>query len=182
MKTQQIARAGLCVALLAVSAWISVPLGPIPFTLQTLALALLPAVLDRPAAVVAVAVYLLLGAVGLPVFSGFSGGLVRIVGPTGGFLWGFLIGIFAATSLVKALPKSMPLYARVLVGDVALLLISYVCGTAQLMVVASMDLAPALAAAVLPFIIPDAVKLAVGAGIGCTVARALPAAVRADVR
>ncbi len=174
MKTQQIARAGLCVALLAVSAWISIPLGPVPFTLQTLALALLPAVLDRPAALATVAVYLLLGAVGLPVFSGFSGGIVRIVGPTGGFLWGFLIGIFVATSLVKVLPSSWSLVTRVLVGDIALLFISYVCGTAQLMIVASMDIAPALAAAVLPFIIPDAVKLAVGASIGAAVARALP--------
>ncbi len=174
MKTQQIARAGLCVALLAVSAWISIPLGPVPFTLQTLALALLPAVLDQPAALATVAVYLLLGAVGLPVFSGFSGGIVRIVGPTGGFLWGFLIGIFVATSLVKVLPSSWSLVTRVLVGDIALLFISYICGTAQLMIVASMDIAPALAAAVLPFIIPDAVKLAVGASIGAAVARALP--------
>ena len=174
MRVQQIARAGLCVALLAVSAWVSIPLGPVPFTLQTLALALLPAVLDRPAAVAAVAVYLLLGAIGLPVFSGFSGGLIRIVGPTGGFLWGFLIGIAAATTLVRLLPQSLPLYARVLAGDVALLLISYACGTVQLMVVSSMGAAPALAAAVLPFIIPDAIKLAVGAGIGCAVMRATP--------
>ena len=72
MKTQQIARAGLCVALLAVSAWVSVPLGPIPFTLQTMTLALIPAVLDRPTAILAVAVYLLLGAIGLPVFSGYA--------------------------------------------------------------------------------------------------------------
>ena len=101
MKTQQIARAGLCVALLAVSAWVSVPLGPIPFTLQTMALALIPAVLDRPTAILAVAVYLLLGAIGLPVFSGFSGGVMRLVGPTGGFLWGFLVGMIVATTLVR---------------------------------------------------------------------------------
>ena len=128
MKTQQIARAGLCVALLAVSAWVSVPLGPIPFTLQTMTLALIPAVLDRPTAILAVAVYLLLGAIGLPVFSGFSGGVMRLVGPTGGFLWGFLVGMIVATTLVRLLPQTMPLFARVLAGDVALLVISYVCG------------------------------------------------------
>lgn len=174
MKTQQIARAGLCVALLAVSAWISIPLGPIPFTLQTLALALLPAVLDRKTAILTVAGYLLLGAIGLPVFSGFSGGIVRIVGPTGGFLWGFLVAIALATTVVDDLPKSMPLFARVLVADVLLLVVSYACGTIQLMMVASMGVAPALAAAVTPFIVPDAIKLAVGAGVGCAVARALP--------
>lgn len=173
MKTQQIARAGLCVALLAVSAWVSVPLGPIPFTLQTMALALILAVLDRPTAILAVAVYLLLGAIGLPVFSGFSGGVMRLVGPTGGFLWGFLVGMIVATTLVRLLPQTMPLFARVLAGDVALLVISYVCGTAQLMVVGSMGVAPAVAAAVLPFILPDAAKLAIGAGVGCAVDKAL---------
>lgn len=173
MKTQQIARAGLCVALLAVSAWVSVPLGPIPFTLQTMALALIPAVLDRPTAILAVAVYLLLGAIGLPVFSGFSGGVMRLVGPTGGFLWGFLVGMIVATTLVRLLPQTMPLFARVLAGDVALLVISYACGTAQLMVVGSMGVAPAMAAAILPFILPDAAKLAIGAGVGCAVDKAL---------
>ena len=170
MKTQQIARAGLCVALLAVSAWVSVPLGPIPFTLQTMALALIPAVLDRPTAILAVAVYLLLGAIGLPVF---SGGVMRLVGPTGGFLWGFLVGMIVATTLVRLLSQTMPLFARVLAGDVALLVISYVCGTAQLMVVGSMGVAPAMAAAVLPFILPDAAKLAIGVGVGCAVDKAL---------
>ena len=164
MKTQQIARAGLCVALLAVSAWVSVPLGPIPFTLQTMTLALIPAVLDRPTAILAVAVYLLLGAIGLPVFSGFSGGVMRLVGPTGGFLWGFLVGMIVATTLVRLLSQTMPLFARVLAGDVALLVISYVC---------SMGVAPAMAAAVLPFILPDAAKLAIGAGVGCAVDKAL---------
>ena len=173
MKTQQIARAGPCVALLAGSAWVSVPLGPIPFTLQTMALALIPAVLDRPTAILAVAVYLLLGAIGLPVFSGFSGGVMRLVGPTGGFLWGFLVGMIVATTLVRLLPQTVPLFTRVLAGDIALLVISYACGTAQLMIVGSMGVAPALAAAVLPFILPDAAKLAIGAGAGCAVDKAL---------
>ena len=108
MKTQQIARAGLCVALLAVSAWVSV-----------------------------------------------------------------LIGLIVATTLVRLLSQTMPLFARVLAGDVALLVISYVCGTAQLMVVGSMGVAPAMAAAVLPFILPDAAKLAIGVGVGCAVDKAL---------
>ena len=59
------------------------------------------------------------------------------------------------------------------VEGVALLVISYVCGTAQLMVVGSMGVAPAMAAAVLPFILPDAAKLAIGVGVGCAVDKAL---------
>ena len=177
MDTRQIARVGTSVALLAVASWVTIPFGPVPFTLQTMALAMLPAMLDRTGAVAAVAVYLLLGAIGLPVFSGFGGGIGSIAGPTGGFLWGFLIGILAAMTLEALLPRQMPLFARTVACDILCLIITYACGTAQLMIVGSMGVMPALAVAVLPFIIPDAIKLAVGARIGCSVSRALGRAV-----
>ena len=172
METRQIARAGVSVALLAVSAWVSVPFGPVPFTLQTLALAVLPAALDRGTAVLAVVSYVLLGAVGLPVFAGFAGGMGALAGPTGGFLWGFILGTFVASTLMRALPERLPAFGRALAADAVMLLISYACGTLQLMVVGAMGLVPALLVAVVPFIIPDAVKLVVGARLGCTVARA----------
>lgn len=173
MEIQNVARAGLSVALLAVSAWVSLPIGPVPFTLQTMVLALLPAVLDRRTACLTVAAYLLLGALGLPVFASFGGGIGTIAGPTGGFLWGFLFGIFAASTIVRLLPKAVPPLARVLAGDAAMVLIAYVCGTVQLMGVASLDLPGALAVAVLPFVIPDAVKVFVGASIGLAASKAL---------
>lgn len=173
MDARQIARVGVSVALLAVSAWITVPFGPVPFTLQTMALALIPAVLNRTGACVAVAIYLLLGGIGLPVFAGFGSGIGSIAGPTGGFLWGFLIGMFAATTVSSLLPDRLSLFTRTLAGDAALLIITYVCGTIQLMVVASLGIVPALVAAVIPFIVPDVVKLIVGARIGCSVSRAL---------
>ncbi|WP_066829921.1 biotin transporter BioY [Collinsella ihumii] len=173
MDARQIARVGVAVALLSVSAWITVSFGPVPFTLQTMALAMLPAILDRKGACAAVAVYLLLGAVGLPVFSGFGSGIGQIAGMTGGFLWGFLIGTIAGTSVKSVLPDRVPQFAQVAIADIVMLLISYACGTAQLMIVGSMGLVPALVAAVLPFVVFDLMKLAVGTSIGCTVARAL---------
>lgn len=173
MQTTHIARAGLAAALIAVAAWISLPIGPVPFTLQTFALAMLPAAFDRKTAIAAVVVYLALGAIGLPVFAGFGAGLGTLAGPTGGFLWGFLIGMLAATAIVDLLPEKVPHFARALAGDAALLVISYVCGTIQLMGVASLDVAGALAIAVIPFIVPDIVKLVIGARLGCTVAHAL---------
>ena len=69
MDAKQVARAGVMVALLAVSAQVMVPIGPVPFTLQTFVLAMLVAVLDRGTAMFAVIAYILLGALGLPVFS-----------------------------------------------------------------------------------------------------------------
>ena len=175
MEARQVARAGVAVALLAVSAWVSIPFGPVPFTLQTLALAVLPAALDRGTAVLAVAAYVLLGGIGLPVFAGFAGGMGALAGPTGGFLWGFVLGMLAATALMRVLPQTLPPFGRALAANVLLLLVTYACGTAQLMAVASMGLAAALAVAVLPFIVPDAVKLIVGTQVGCAVRRALGA-------
>lgn len=178
MDARMIARAGLAAALLAVSAWVSIPLGPVPFTLQTMVLAILPIAFDRPTALVAVGCYLLLGAIGLPVFAGFGAGLGTLMGPTGGFLWGFFLGTLAATSLVALLPRSVPALVCALTADVMMLAISYACGTVQLMAVMGIDPAAALALAVLPFIVPDAVKLAVGASIGLSVRTALAGGMR----
>ena len=74
MEAKRVARAGVMTALLAVSAQVMLPLGPVPFTLQTLVLAMVPAVLDPATSVFTVLAYVVLGAVGLPVFAGFNGG------------------------------------------------------------------------------------------------------------
>ena len=172
MQARQITRAGISVALLSVAAWCTLPLGPVPFTLQTMVLALLPAALDRATACASVAAYLLLGAVGMPVFSGFGAGIAVLAGPTGGYLWGFLVGVLVACTVVKLLERRLSRFTAVLVGDAAMFAIAYACGTLQLMAVASLEMAPALMAAVVPFILPDIVKLVVGARVGCAVSQA----------
>lgn len=171
MDAKRVARAGVMVALLAVSAQVMVPIGPVPFTLQTLVLAMVPAVLDPATSVLAVLAYVLLGAIGLPVFSGFQGGAGALAGPTGGFLWGFVLGCVLAGGIAKALPKGLGAFPRALICAAALLLVSYACGTIQLMMLMGLDLMGALAIAVIPFVLPDAVKIAVGARLGCAVAR-----------
>lgn len=170
MSTLRIARCGLCIALLAVASSISIPLGPVPFTLQTLALAMLPIALGGRDAVVTVALYLVLGSLGLPVFSGFSGGIASLIGPTGGFLWGFLVGT-ASAALILGIER-MPDRAREALAVTSMLLISYLLGTLQLMVLMGLDIVGALAIAVLPFIVPDIVKLVVGVQVGRIVRRA----------
>lgn len=172
MHTQHIARIGVAVALLAVAAWITIPFGPVPFTLQTLALALLPAALPGFSALAAVVLYVLLGAIGLPIFAGFGAGIGTLAGPTGGFLWGFILGMALACALARALSRTLPRFASLLIADAALLLVSYGCGTVQLMAIGAMGLVPALMVAVVPFVIPDIVKIVVGARIGIAVSRA----------
>lgn len=173
MDAKRVARAGVMVALLAVSAQVMMPIGPVPFTLQTMVLAMVPAALDPGTAVLSVASYVLLGALGLPVFAGFNGGVGALLGPTGGFLWGFVLGSALAGLVAKALEGRLAAYPRSLACAAALVLVSYACGTVQLMALMNLDLMGALAIAVTPFILPDAVKIAVGARLGCTVARAI---------
>ena len=85
MRTRDLARAALFAALIAICSWISIPTA-VPFTLQTFAVFLALGVLGGKLGTLSVAVYLLLGAVGLPVFAGFQGGLGALLGATGGYL------------------------------------------------------------------------------------------------
>lgn len=171
MSTRQITRCGLSVALLAVAASVTIPFGPVPFTLQTLVLALLPVAVGGRQAVRAVAIYLLLGALGLPVFSGFSGGLAHVVGPTGGFLWGFLVGTVLASAVLGL--RAIPERVREVASGFAMLVASYLFGTLQLVFLLNLSPAAAIAAAVAPFVLPDVVKVLAGVTCGRTVRRAL---------
>lgn len=102
MKTRNMVLCALFAALMAVCAWISVPTGSVSFTLQTFALFLTLLVLGGKRGSVTVFVYLTLGAVGLPVFSGFQGGIGTLLGPSGGFLLSFML-----TSLLYWLTTSL---------------------------------------------------------------------------
>ena len=98
-RTRSIAFVALTVAITAVSAWVTVPLGPVPFTLQIFAVAFMVLVLQPKEAVAAITAYLVLGAVGVPVFSGMRGGIGVLAGATGGFLWGYLLGVGLAVAV-----------------------------------------------------------------------------------
>ena len=158
MSSQSITRCAVCTALLVCSAWVTVPLGPVPFTLQTLVLALLPQVLSRRDAMAVVVTYVVLGLVGLPVFSSFQGGFSALAGPTGGFIWAFVISMYPSATIMQA--EGLPERGRVVLGAVVLLAICYTLGTIQLMLVGNLSVVAALSAAVLPFVIPDALKVA----------------------
>ena len=101
-RTRSVVFVGLTIAIMAVSAWVVVPLGPIPFTLQMFAITFAIVVLSPKEAIAAITGYLLLGAVGVPVFSGMRGGIGVLAGPTGGFLWGYLFGVAAAALFLHA--------------------------------------------------------------------------------
>ena len=177
-RTETVAFCGLAIALLAISAWVTVPLGPVPFTLQTMVLVFVVVLFPPREALVSVFGYLALGAIGVPVFSGMKGGLASIVGSTGGFLVGFGIGAILAVLLLKAWREPEAKSARMLraaLAAVVLLLTSYVCGWLQLMALTGMGPAAAFAAGIAPFIVLDAIKLSVGVALAQTLKNAVPA-------
>ena len=140
----------LFAALLAACAWLSIPLGDVAVTMQTFGVALALLLLGGKWGTVSIGIYLLLGAVGLPVFSGFRGGIGMLAGVSGGFLWGFLISGLVYWGLERL--GKLPAMA-------AGLLACYICGCGWFYLYAGGGLGLILLRCVLPFLIPDALKL-----------------------
>ncbi len=160
-RAQSIVRIALTIAIMAVSAWISIPIGPVPFTLQCFAMAFAICVLPAKECLASVGGYLVLGAFGVPVFSSMRGGISILAGVTGGFLWGYFIGALAGLALLAAFKKMGKdrTFVACLCACVAYLLCTYFCGTVQFMGVAGASVQAALAACVIPFVAVDIAKL-----------------------
>ena len=177
-RTRSIALAGLSVALLTVSAWITIPLGPVPITLQIFVMVLVLLALSPQEAFATLGCYLLMGAVGLPVFSSMRGGLAVLLGPTGGFLWGYALGLLAALAFLRIAGyerNNRPLYADA-IAAVIFLALAYLCGWLQLMPTAGLAPEAAFAAGVAPFVLIDIAKIA----IAVPTARAVRTAIAAQ--
>lgn len=167
MKTKNVVLCALFAAILAVLAVMTVPIGPVPVTLGVLGVMLAAVILGPKKGTVSVLVYILLGAVGLPVFSGFKGGFGVLLGPTGGYVWSYIIMALFIGALTKKLPENKWL-ARFQIFAVCLggVVICYAAGTVQFMAVSKTDLAKSLALCVIPFIPFDIAKAAVTAFVG----------------
>jgi len=152
------AYASLMAALTAVGAYIAIPIGPVPIVLQNLFVYLAGLLLGRKWGTIAIATYLLAGVCGLPVFSGGKGGIGHVIGPTGGYLIGYLpavylIGIMAEKGRGRALFD----LGGMLLGTVAV----YGLGVPWLKLVTNMSLSKTLALGMVPFLLGDALKIAV---------------------
>ena len=158
---RELCRIAAATAILAVCAWISLPVGAIPVTLQTLGVCLVAGVFKAKRAFFAVAAYLLLGLVGVPVFSGFRGGVSVFFEPTGGFLLGFLLFAPVVGWLCKG-----GFWQRFLAMLFGLVLL-YAVGTVWFATLTSgaelSGFAAALSVCVLPFLPFDIAKLLLAA-------------------
>lgn len=161
MRTVDMVYIALFAVLMAVCSWISIP-AAVPFTMQTFGVFLAVAVLGGKRGTLAILVYLLLGAVGAPVFAGFSGGISALVGSTGGYIIGFLFLALVMWLMERLLGKRTWVLA---VSMVLGLVVCYAFGTAWFMVVyarttGAIGLWTALGWCVFPYIIPDLAKTA----------------------
>lgn len=172
MKTKDMALTAVAAALICVAGPLSIFVGPVPLSAATFAVYIAGAVLGPKRGTLAVAVYLLIGAAGVPVFSGFSGGFQKLAGVTGGYLAGylpcaFLTGIGAERAERTGAGWLCPLLAAA--GTLAL----YVMGTAWFMLQTGNTLGGALALCVLPFLPGDVVKILAASLLAPPVRRAL---------
>ncbi len=154
-KIYSLALSALFTAIIIICSLITIP-APVPFTMQTFAVFAATAFLGAKGALASVGVYILLGAVGLPVFHGMQGGIGTILGPTGGYIIGFLF-IPLVYGLLSAL-FSKQKWLCMLLG----LLVCYIFGSIWYMLYANMNsFWTVLAVTVLPFILPDILKLTI---------------------
>lgn len=162
-KVTDIVYIGLSAAIIAVCSWISIPL-TVPITLQTMGVVLISGLFGAKRGILSTLLYILIGAIGVPVFSGFKSGFGVLLGSTGGYIIGF---IFTALIVGIVSDKTNKLWALVL-SMVAGILVCYAFGTAWFAVVYAKTNEPASLATILgwcviPFLLPDAVKIALAA-------------------
>lgn len=189
------------IALIALSAQITIPLGPVPFTLQVGVVVLVALLCSPREALCALCGYVLLGAIGFPVFSGAHGGIGVLMGPTGGFIYGFivaavcgavvrmLVGRLSARDLTfahmacqeESVSSQGTTWGRArkrtylpadIVAAVMVITVIYLCGVPHLAYVAHMDMAKAFAVGAAPFIVLDICKAIFALAVAYSVRRA----------
>lgn len=163
LHTQAMAQIGLMTAILAIFAPMSLPIGPVPISITNFILFLMLYILGTKKTLMSYSIYLLLGIAGLPVFSGFSGGIFKFVGPTGGYLIGFYFLIILAGFVIDR-KSNVKIYTIVAMG--VGMFFCYLLGTVWLALSLNLSFWDALYAGVIPFFLADVVKIFLAALVG----------------
>jgi biotin transport system substrate-specific component len=172
-RTRNLATASLVAAVMAAAGWVSIPIpGAVPVTLQTFGVVLAALLLAPEWAAVSMAIYVFLGAIGVPVFAGGQAGLGVVFGPTGGYITGFILAAYVGALVRTRLTRSG---SKQLIADVAAAIVAiaavYLVGWAQLALVLGLSPLKAFGIGVAPFLVPDAVKAGVAILIATAVRR-----------
>ena len=174
MKTKTITVCALFAAILCVFSMITIPTGIVPVTLGFLGVFLVAVILGPKKGTVSVAVFILLGIIGLPVFSNLRGGFQVLLGPTGGYIWSYIFMALFIGILTTKMPQNkwlamLKIFFVCLGGAV----IGYALGTIQFVFVQKVNLSGALLSCVIPFIPFDIAKSLIAAYLGYTLKKAL---------
>lgn len=170
LSIQGIATVGVMTAVLCILAPMSIPIGPIPVSLTNLVIYLSLYILGMKKSCVSYLVYLLIGLIGVPVFSGFSGGVGKLFGPTGGYLIGFFpMAVIAGIVIDKVTNKWCLELLAMAAGTSA----AYLFGTCWLAYQAHISFKAALLTAVIPFILGDVIKMVIALILGATIRKRL---------
>ena len=161
-KTRDIVYMSVFTAMISICSWISIP-ASIPFTLQTMGVFTTVGLLGGKRGTLTVLTYILLGAIGVPVFAGFTGGISVLLGTTGGYIMGFLLSALLMWGIETIMGRNQIVLAFSMVAG---LIVCYVFGTAWFMLIYTqhsgvIGLSTVLGLCVIPFIIPDLIKIGV---------------------
>lgn len=154
-RLQKMTMTALMTAVICILAPLSIPIGPVPISFTALAIYLSLYLLGWKLGTVSCLIYILLGAVGLPVFSGFSGGIGKLLGPTGGYIIGFLPMAVLAGAVMERYHNRFIQFSAMTAG----MALCYVFGTIWFCIVMKTTVAAALSACVIPFIPGDMIKI-----------------------
>ena len=162
-ETRTMTETALMAAVLCILGPLALPIGPVPISLATFGVLLAAYVIGPIKSAISCLIYLAVGAIGLPVFSGFQGGFAKLAGPTGGYLLGYLfLALIAGYFIQHFNNKTWMYFIGMCLGTAVL----YAIGTFWLSHVAGLSLGEALAAGVLPFIPGDIIKIIVAIVLG----------------
>lgn len=161
-KTRDIVYMSVFTAMISICSWISIP-ASIPFTLQTMGVFTTVGLLGGKRGTLTVLIYILLGAIGIPVFAGFTGGVSVLLGTTGGYIMGFLLSALLMWGIETIMGRNQIVLAFSMIAG---LIVCYVFGTAWFMMIYTqhsgvIGLSTVLGLCVIPFIIPDLIKIGV---------------------
>lgn len=160
----------LFAALISIFSQIIIPLPLIPITGQTLAIGIAATILGRKYGTLSVLLYLMIGAVGVPVFAGMSGGIGKLIGPTGGYLIGFIPTAYVIGLFIE---KTKLCFRNAFIANVIGMCITLLFGTVWLKISSSLTWSAAIASGVTPFLIVGILKAALAAYIAVLVRRRL---------
>lgn len=161
MKSKKLAYCAVFAAFIAIAAQLSIPLQPIPLNLASLAVMSAGILLGAKLSVISVAVYILIGCIGLPVFANFRGGIAIIAGPTGGYILGYLLIAFVTGFVYKRTAKLFYAVLSMIFGTV----LCYAVGTAWFCILTETSPYAALSVCVTPFLPADFLKIVATATI-----------------